>query len=88
MNANATYTAEIGTNPAITLSGMCSVTVVDDSDVRQGMDAVDTTLRVDDDHTREVVIDAAEDVLRAHGWEVTGEWEDGDNSYYATVAPA
>lgn len=86
--ATPTHTAEVGISAAIALGEMCAVTVVDDSDIRKGMEAKDTALRIDGDHTREEIIDAAEDVLHASGWKVTGEWEDGDNSYYVTVTPA
>ncbi|MDX2837964.1 hypothetical protein PV377_02920 [Streptomyces ipomoeae] len=80
-----TYTAEIGISSKIALGDKCAVTVVNDDDIRDGMEATDTPLAVDGDHTREQVIAAAEDVLKANGWEVVGDWEDGDDSYYVTV---
>lgn len=83
-----TYTAEISTSSKIALGDKCAVTVVNDDDVRDGMESTDTPLAIDGDHAREQVIDAAEDVLRADGWRVTGVWEDGDNSYYVTVERA
>jgi hypothetical protein len=83
-----TYTAEIAISSAVALGDKCAVTVVADDDVRQGMESTDTTLLIDGDHSREQVIDAAEDVLRANGWKVTGDWEDSDNSYYVTVERA
>jgi hypothetical protein len=82
------YTAEIAISSKVTLGDKCAVTVVNDDDIRQGMEATETALLVDGDHTRQQVIDAAEDLLVANGWKVTGDWEDGDNSYYAPVEPA
>lgn len=80
-----TYTAEITISSRTALSDKCAVTVVNDDDIRQGMESTDTTLPIDGDYTRDQVTDAAEDVLTANGWKVTGDWTDGDNSYYATV---
>ena len=80
-----TYTAEIGISSKVALGDKCAVTVVNDDDIRDGMKATDTALPIDGDHTREQVIDAAEDVLTANGWSIVGDWEDGDNSYYVTV---
>lgn len=84
----STYTAEIGVSRAVALTDMCAVTVVDDADVRKGMESVDTALPVDGDHARQDVIDAAEAVLTARGWQVAGDWMDGDDSYYVAVQPA
>lgn len=82
------YTAEITISSAVALGDKCAVTVVADNDIRQGMESTDTPLAIDGDHTREQVIDAAEGILRANGWKVTGDWEDGDNSYYVAVEHA
>ncbi|MCI3279199.1 hypothetical protein [Streptomyces cylindrosporus] len=80
-----TFTAEIGISSKIALGDKCAVTVVNDDNILDGMEATDTPLPVDGDHAREDVIDAAEAVLTANGWTVVGEWEDGDNSYYVAV---
>lgn len=80
-----TFTAEISTSSKTALGDRCAVTVVNDQDVRDGMESTDTPLPIDGDHTREDVTGAAEAVLTANGWKIVGDWEDGDNSYYATV---
>lgn len=82
------YTAEVSISPKIALGDKCAVTVVNDDNILDGMESTDTPLPIDVDHTREQVIDAAEAVLAANGWKVAGDWEDGDNSYYATVERA
>lgn len=83
-----TYTAEVGISRKIALGEKCAVTVVDDNDVRKGMEATDTPLPVDGNHLRQEVIDAAERVLSEKGWKVVGDWTDGDDSYYVAVKPA
>lgn len=82
-----TYTAEIGISSKIALGDKCAVTV-DSDNGEKGLESTDTVLAVDGDYSREEVTDAAEAVLTDAGWAVTGEWEDGDNSYYVTVEPA
>lgn len=79
------YTAEISISSKVALGDKCAVTVVNDDDIRDGMESTETPLPVDGDYEREQVIDAAEDVLHANGWKVAGDWKDGDNSYYVTV---
>lgn len=78
------YTAEISISSRIALGGKCAVDVISD-DGTEELKPTETTLPVDGDYTREQVTDAAEDILTANGWKVTGDWTDGDDSYYVTV---
>jgi hypothetical protein len=85
---DSTYTAEISISSKVALGDKCAVTVVNNDDVRQGMESTDTALPIDGDHPREEVYAAAETVLTANGWTITGDWQDSDNSYYVTVKRA
>jgi hypothetical protein len=79
------YTAEVSLSSRVAITEWCGVTVVADHDIRQGMESVDTRLRIASDFTREQAIAAAEEILTENGWVVAGQWEDGDDSLYVAV---
>lgn len=49
------------------------------------MDAIETTVRTDEDDKLGRIEADAERILEANGWKVTGPWELADNAAYATV---
>lgn len=49
------------------------------------MNPVDTDVTCDDDDKLTKAQDAAETILNANGWTITGTWEIADNAMYAAV---
>lgn len=49
------------------------------------MRATELPIRTDDDDVLGKVEDAAEAVLTANGWRITGEWDVADNALYASA---
>jgi len=52
---------------------------------RTPMEPVETNIRVDDEDKLSKAADAADEILRANGWNRTDDWSFGDNAMYATV---
>lgn len=98
------YVAAIATSADVVPNGYCDVAIIERQVIGYNIEDseeaplyglgdrvvyhADTGVNVDADDAATRAIAAAEQLLKAAGWEITGDWEYADNAVYAVIARA